>query len=159
MAKQTPVRAQTWCATHNSIQLAKQTLKYHFPYHFRSFARIKTRFPLWETLLPPSDAGRVTGQCSMLGITVSITPGPSSLLQITAAFLRCKFILLLFGFFPPSTFNFFFHRQGRGNGCVKQGMHPTLGPCQQAGKRAQESSEKSKKNPKISPAGTADPVP
>jgi len=70
-------------------------------------------------------------------------------------FLHCKLILL---FFSPA-FNFFFCMQERGNGWAKQGMHLIPGLCRQVGKRAQESSEKSKKNPKISPAGRAAPLP
>lgn len=52
---------------------------------------------------------------------------------------------LFFFFFPA--FNFFFRMQRRGNERAKQGTHPIPGLCQQAGKRAQESSEKSKKKP------------
>lgn len=50
-----------------------------------------------------------------------------------------------------SSFYLFFCMQGRENGRVKQATHPIPKPRQQAGK----SGEKSKKNPKISPAGTA----
>lgn len=67
---------------------------------------------------------------------------------LPAIFLCCK--LFFVGVFF-SSFYLFFCMQGRENGRVKQATHPIPKPRQQAGK----SGEKSKKNPKISPAGTA----
>lgn len=66
-----------------------------------------------------------------LGLRTSITPRLHSKTSLfLAIFLRRK---LFFYFFPP--FNLFFRTQGRGNGWVKQTMHPIPRLHQQAGKK------------------------